>query len=130
MATKKPKPENPVTPQADAAFDLFVRKWQQALNLLDWRIERGSKPAAKANCAEIHGFDLGARLATYRIGTNFGSTHVNEASVEQIACHEVCHVLLHELIEFAKDPKSNESDVESAEHRVVNTLVQILVPER
>ena len=125
---KKPEPANPVTPQGRACFDLFIKKWQEALTLGDWRIEPSEKPAAKANAAEVNRFDLEARLATYRIGTDFGSTPVTDQSIEEIACHEVLHVFLHELIQFAKDPTSKPSDVASAEHRVINSLVRVLVP--
>lgn len=109
------------------AFTLFVIKWQEKLNLLDWRIHRSRKPAGKANMAEINSMDLPARLATYAIGDDFGSTTVTELSVEEVACHEVLHIFLKELIEFCKDRNADEADIESAEHRVINTLVRLLV---
>jgi len=125
MATKK-VPPNPVTQSGRDAFAMYVNKWQGALNLNDWRIQSSNKPASKANMAEVYKFDLEARLATYRIGEDFGGTPVTDSSLEDTALHEVLHVFLYELIEFAKDPASNPKDIASAEHRVIQTLVHVL----
>lgn len=129
MAKKKEPPANPVTPEADALFAMHIREWQHKLNLRDWRIERSNKPAGKGNAAEIAKCDLAARLATWQVGADFGSMHVNETTVEQMACHEVLHVFLKELIEFCRENDKPE-DMESAEHRVINSLVHLLVPGR
>jgi hypothetical protein len=129
MTKKKPSPDNPVTLEAADAFALFVRRWQHSLNLNDWRIERSSKAAGKANLAEVVKRSLPDRLATWRVGADFGAMHVNETTLEQIACHEVLHIFLTELMEHCR-ANASEEDIASAEHRVVNTLVSILVPER
>jgi hypothetical protein len=120
----KKVPPNPVTVADADGFAMAVMKWQDLLNLHDWRIERSAKPAAKSNMAEINSFDLKARLATYRIGADFGSVPVTETSVDKIACHEVLHVFLHELLEAGED------EIDSAEHRVINTLVRLLVDKQ
>jgi hypothetical protein len=125
QARKKP-PANPVTQEGRDAFAMFVHKWQDALNLNDWRIQPSSKPAAKANMAEVFKFDLEARLATYRIGEDFGGTPVTAMSVEDTALHEVLHVFLYELLQFAQDPAANPADIASAEHRVIHSLVRVL----
>lgn len=129
MTKPKKPPANPVTPQGRDCFDLNVRKWQDLLALNDWRIEQSSKPAAKANMAEVNHFDLAARLATYRIGADFGGTPVTDTSVERIACHEVWHVRLHELIEVCRNPASTEDQIASAEHAVIHAAVRICVPD-
>jgi hypothetical protein len=119
-------PANPVKQSDSDAFTLYVREWQDRLNLNDWRIEKSSKPAAKANMAEVVRTSLPDRLAVYRIGTDFGSIPVTAQSVEAIACHEVLHVFLHEYKEFIR-AGAGEEDIMSAEHRIVNTLVGLLV---
>jgi hypothetical protein len=125
---RKP-PANPVK-QSDAdAFSLFVHKWRDRLNLNDWRIEKASKPAGKANMAEVYSISLPDRLAVYRIGTDFGSKPVTAQSVEEIACHEVLHVFVFELKELIQTGASEEV-IMAAEHRIVNTLVGLLVPEQ
>lgn len=126
--TKKPPP-NPVTTGDADAFALFAHKWQAELNLQDWRIERSSKACGKANMAEINKISLPDRLATYTIGADFGAKPVTAQSVEEIACHEMVHVFLHEFKEVCRDQTSTEDAIMAAEHRVVNTLVRLLVPE-
>jgi hypothetical protein len=125
---KKPEPPNPVTPQARDCFAMRVREWQDRLNLNDWRIEPSSKPAGKANMAEINRFDFKARMATYTIGADFGSTPVTDMTIEEIACHEVLHVFLHEMLAVAQDPAASPDDLASIEHRVIHSLVRVLVP--
>lgn len=125
MAKKQP---HPVTQNDRDAFALFVQKWQEALNLNDWRIVPSSKRAAKANMAEVCGMDLKARLATYRIGDDFGATPVTGHSLEETACHELMHVRLFELIQLARDPQSSDDAIASAEHAVIIAIVRLLVP--
>lgn len=123
---KKP-PVNPVTVPDQDAFAMFVHKWQDAMNLQDWRIERSSKPAGRANMAEVNKISLPDRLATYAIGADFGAKPVTAQSVEEIACHEVAHVFLHEFKEVCRDPAATDDAIMAAEHRVVNTMVRLLV---
>lgn len=125
----KPAP-NRVTPAASDAFAMLMRKWQGELNLYDWRIERSPKPAGKNSLAEVTSMSLKDRLAIYKLGEDFGDSRpVTEQSLEEIACHEMLHVLLNELIEYAKDPHTKPEDLEAVEHRVINVLVRLLVPE-
>lgn len=118
---------NPVTPEDGEKFDAYVRKWQGLLNLNDWRIVKSSRSASKGAMAEVTKRDLKGRLAVYRLGVDFGATPVDEGSLEQTAVHELLHVFLYELLEYAKDPKTTEEDLEGLEHRVVNVLERLLV---
>jgi hypothetical protein len=111
------------TPQDAALFAQSVKKWQKILNLGDWRIEKGLKPAKNA-MASVE-FNEGARLATYRLG-DFGAERVTPQSLDQTALHELLHVFLHDLITAAQDPRSSPEQLESEEHRVVNLLEKIL----
>jgi hypothetical protein len=121
---------NPVTATDEDAFALFVHEWQNKLNLNDWRIARSSKSAGKANMAEVNRMDMGARLATYAIGQDFGATPVTGQSVEEIACHEVLHIFLKELIETAKEASTvTQETLDGVEHRVIHVLVNLLVPK-
>lgn len=120
---------NPLSTSDTDAFMLFMEQWQERLNMLDWRIVRATKPAAKSNMAQINRMDLAARLATYAIGQDFGAVPVTGQSVEEIACHESLHVFLHELIETARDPASSQETLEGVEHRIIHVLVNLLVPK-
>jgi len=111
------------TPEHAEIFAQSVQKWQQVLSLGDWRIERGLKPAKQA-MASIE-FNEGARLATYRLG-DFGAEKITPESLDQTALHELLHVLLHDLMSTAQDPKSSQDEIEAQEHRVINLLEKLL----
>jgi hypothetical protein len=111
------------TPQDAIHFAESVRKWQQVLNLGDWRIEKGLKPAKNA-MASVE-FNEGARLATYRLG-DWGAELVTRQSLDQTALHELLHVFLHDLMTVAQDPRSSQDQIEAQEHRVVNLLEKLL----
>lgn len=115
-------PNKPNEQQAKQ-FDEFVRHWQQLLNLQDWRIEKGIKPARGA-MASVE-CDSAARLAIYRLG-DFGAEAITDSSLSHTALHEVLHIFLYELIAAAQDQKTTPEQLESAEHRVINVLERVL----
>jgi hypothetical protein len=115
-------PNKPNEQQAKQ-FDEFVRHWQQLLNLQDWRIEKGIKPARGA-MASVE-CDSPARLAIYRLG-DFGAEAITPSSLSHTALHEVLHIFLYELIAAAQDQKTTPEQLESAEHRVINVLERVL----
>lgn len=118
------KPTNTCTPEQTAAFDAYVRKWQARLNLCDWRLERGQKPA-KGAMASVE-FNDPARLATYRLG-DFGAEAITPDSLERTCIHELLHVLLHDLIAAAH--ARDDAATEAHEHRVINTLERYLADD-
>jgi len=111
------------TPEDARFFALCVKKWQEILNLNDWRIEKGLKPAKQA-MASVE-FNEAARLATYRLG-DFGAEKIDQQSLDLTALHEVLHVFLHDLMTVAQDPKSSDEEIEKQEHRVINLLERLL----
>jgi len=115
-------PNKPNEQQAKQ-FDEFVRHWQQLLNLQDWRVEKGIKPARGA-MASVE-CDSPARLAIYRLG-DFGAEAITDSSLSHTALHEVLHIFLYELIAAAQDQKTTPEQLESAEHRVINVLERVL----
>lgn len=116
------KPTNPVTGDNAILFDSYVVKWQARLNLGDWRIERGGKPAKNAMASvEVN---PPARLATYRLG-DFGAEAITPVSLEKTAIHEMLHILLHDLIDTAQG-KATDDELETHEHRVINVLERLL----
>jgi hypothetical protein len=93
------------------------------------RIEKSGKPSKK-NMAEVVSMDLEARLAIYKVGTDFGGTPVTEQSVEETACHEVLHIFLAPLLEAAQDRSISAETLNGIEHSVIHTLVKRLVSEQ
>jgi len=114
------------TPEHAEIFAQSVKKWQQVLSLGDWRIEKGTKPA-KAAMASVE-FSPSARLAVYRLG-DFGAEKITEDSLDKTALHELLHVLLHDLMMAATDPKSSDEDIEMQEHRIINLLENLLTKD-
>ena len=107
-------------------FAKSVSKWQKVLNLGDWRIEKGIKPAKQA-MASVE-FNDGARLAVYRLG-DFGAEKITPESLDKTALHELLHIFLHDLMMVATDPKSSDEDIEMQEHRVINLLENLLTKD-
>ena len=112
-------------PDSDQAreFDQYVEHWQTVLSLHNWRIERGRKPAKNA-MASVE-FDIGAKLATYRLG-DFGGTEITSESLSKTALHEILHVLLQDFMVAAKDPRTTDDQLEALEHGVINILEKVL----
>lgn len=122
---RKPQ-RNPILPEARDAFIAYVHEWQGKLGLGDWRITVSDQSAAR-EAAYVRA-DYEARLAAMRLGTDLGSTVVTAEAMEALAVHELLHVLLKELVVLCQDPKTQEDVINSAEHRVINTLQRLLVP--
>lgn len=116
-------------PEDALAFESYIRSWQSRLGLQDWRIVMSPHPA-KGAMAEMTKWDWKQRQVTCRLGPDWKATPVTPHSLEQTAVHELLHVLLYELVESAKNPHVTQDDLMSIEHRVVNTLEGLLVPER
>lgn len=113
-------------PNAEQAkeFDQWMRHWQVVLNLGDWRIEAGKRPASKGAMADVD-CDPGARLATYRLG-DWAGDEINSDSLRDTALHEILHIFLHDLICTAQEKGAEPEKLESAEHRVINVLERAL----
>lgn len=115
--------KNLLTDEQNKEFDAAMAFWQQKLNLSDWRVERG-KGLAKGAMASVT-TNYGARLATYRTG-DWKSDPINSESIRATALHESLHVLLAELLCLKSSSAAEPELLESAEHRVVNTLEKLL----
>lgn len=107
-------------------FEMYIRKWQVLLNLNDWRIVKGSKPAGNNNMADID-CDAASRLATYRIGKHFGDIEVTDETLEATALHELLHVRNFELLRRAYKEGHYSDEVEGAEHAQIAVFESLLM---
>ena len=121
------RPQNRPSAEQAAEFDAYIRHWQQVLNLMDWRLERSSKPVRAAMAAMQ--CDSQARLGSYQLG-DFGSTTVNSESLSMTALHECLHVFLFDLISTAQDRAATPEQLDAAEHRVINVLERVLYVQK
>ena len=125
MPTKPPK--NPVSAADRAAFVHHVEEWQTRLGLGDWRINVSEKPH-HVHAAVVDRCIYDARLASIKLGSDLGGTKVTDPNLEALAVHELAHVWLHELRVLCADPNTPGDVIDSAEHRIINTLVRLFVP--
>jgi hypothetical protein len=119
--------QNRPSAEQAAEFDAYIKHWQQVLNLMDWRLERSSKPVRAAMAAMQ--CDSQARLGSYQLG-DFGSTTVNSESLSMTALHECLHVFLFDLISTAQDRAATPEQLDAAEHRVINVLERVLYVQK
>lgn len=135
MANRKPKPtpeaidssNHMVDPDAAEQYWAHFYNWQKRLGLQSWRLVR-SPLAPKGAMAEMARWDRKQRQASARLGLNWKATPVNALTLERTAVHELLHVLLADLIAYAKEPHTSEEDLANIEHGVINTLEELLVP--
>lgn len=107
-----------------AKFELYLHLWRDLLNLNDWRLYlREGK--SEDTMAEVE-IRLGDRLALFTLG-DFGDEAVTDDSLMSTAIHELLHVMLEELIEFARDPNTTEEHLASLTHRVINVIEPLLL---
>jgi hypothetical protein len=118
-----------LTPEDKAAFVGYVKDWQARLGLQGWRISVSKKPAKNGNMAELASTDTPSLLADIRLGVNWKGSPVTPHALEQAAVHELLHVLLHELVEQAQSKAATHDELMTAQHRIINVLEVLLVPE-
>lgn len=108
------------------AFGKLMREWQEKLNLMDWRIAK-IRGNADAMC-EVH-ITHEDRLAAWRLG-DWADAPRGQRDLSEIACHELLHVLLAELSALATSQvQATTEQVDAAEHRIINTITNLLVPK-
>lgn len=119
----------PITAAHRKQFERYIFKWQRLLNMMDWRMGL-SAAHARGALALVHKMDLGARTGTIRLAAEWDENNPpDDWYLEQVACHEVLHIFLHEMLQFYSNGGSSEADKESSEHRVIQALCALLVPQ-
>lgn len=120
----------PITIEQRRQFEGYILKWQRLLNMMDWRIGLSAVHCKDTALAMVSKFDLGARVSTIRLAVEWDENNpTDDWYLEQTALHEMLHIFLHEMLQFVGDHNANEADKESAEHRVIQALCALLVPQ-
>lgn len=99
-------------------FQGYLQEWQVLLGLMDWRIVLIDKLAPGAMACVT--FNEDARMAVLKLG-DFGAHKIDDESLRATACHELLHVLLHDL---TLDNENKELGM--LEHRVINVFEKLL----
>jgi hypothetical protein len=118
-------PDNILSDDDVAMFWGAMDHWQAKLGLQDWRITQSMRPPAGA-MAMMDKWDWAQRQVRCRLNRNWKGEKPTPDTISQTALHELLHVLLHPLIESARDARSMPEDVAAAEHAVINTLERML----
>lgn len=118
------KKNHKLSPEHFEKFDGFMQKWRVKLNLQNWRVEKSAGSTKAMASVSISPED---RLAAYRVGRSFGSTEVNDYTLETTAVHELLHLMLNEYQAAVKS--GSDEFTMSAEHSIITVLENLLVPK-
>lgn len=114
--------EYAITKEHRDKFQASLERWQDELNLRDWRIKLIEKPAKKTVMAEVD-IDLEARVAKVALSPGW-KLEPTDNEIDQTALHELLHVMLKPLLEAAK--LKNEALIGGVEHSIINTLERVM----
>lgn len=119
-----------LTAQQVEFFWTRLAYWQQRLGLMDWRITRSAKRPAKTMLCQMVQWDEVQRQVSCRLNDNWGPAEKpSNKLIDQTACHEMLHLLLHPVLSLSITPGAEQADIDGAEHGVINKLEQIFVPD-
>lgn len=121
----KPLPGPPLSADDRDRFKRCLQHWLHAFGLNDWRVVLSRQHTSQ--CADVECF-YADRLARVRLGRDWGSLEVNSQTIDEVACHEAMHILMHEFHHAYRRRRERAVAIESAEHRVINALVRALIP--
>jgi hypothetical protein len=71
--------------------------------------------------------DKSHKSCSVLLGNNWRSMPVTSHNLEATAVHELMHILLYDLIEYARTHPEDESGILEKEHEVVNRIEQIVI---
>ena len=108
-------------------FERYLKEYQTLLNLRDWRIEHGGKPASPDSMAEVI-IQPEHRLATWFLGKDWGPCPINEKTLRSTALHECFHIAFRGLIDACL---SRDADAIAAqEHSAITLLCNLILELR
>jgi hypothetical protein len=111
-----------LTAEQETEFDGYMKKWQDRLNLNNWRVERSKKRARAGVMAQVS-ISVADRLAAYRTG-KFDDSSSRE--LDSTALHESVHILLAPY-KAACMSNAGEDAVMSEEHAIVVLMEKLLL---
>lgn len=117
------KKKNAPTPEQCELFRLCVAEYANLLNLRDWRIEVGSKPAQKGAMADVQ-ISMEDRMAIVSLGSDWGPKPITNEAIRETAVHEVLHIFMRPLMEACAS--RDASQVDTQEHSVIVILEKLL----
>jgi len=111
-------------------YENQVRHWMHRLGLeRSWYIECEQRQLSEASHARVS-YNTANRNATFGLSLNVEAGIGADATVEELALHEVLHVLLADLVATLVETKSDESPSAIArEHELLCRLERVLLEQ-
>lgn len=108
-----------------ALYEQLVHQWAEYFGLRKrWEWYVGFDPQEKKRMGGV-AYAVHDRIATVLLSNPYRDSRPLTAHVlSRIACHEVAHVLLAPLSEWAEEGKPNAMSLGDIEHEIVHTLTQ------
>jgi len=111
-----------------AQFKRHARKWLANFGLVSWEVVYLHTELLAPRLAEC-GIDPSGNFADLTLGTAWGDMPRTSECMDQVACHEVLHILLAKLTTIASERWTTERELEDEEHVVIRALLQFLFPK-
>ena len=109
-------------------FELFRRealKWIQQLGLSDWHVSFHHRSLGESTGANFQ-CDLEAKSAAISLNSDEQVPAAYPKTVQELAKHEVLHLLLAPLAEKAEYRFVRQEELHEAEHGIVQKLMKLL----
>jgi hypothetical protein len=108
-------------------FELFQKRsiaWQKELGLASWKLVFSHKPL-KEKYAECS-YRVKGRIARIVLATSWPDRPINETTINQVALHEVLHLLLARLLVESEERYATQYELDVAEESIVVTLENVI----
>lgn len=115
----------------ESHFEIFKLEciyWLNRYGLLGWEIHFDHSIIEK-NRASCVTYGPG-RMCALTLGTEWHGLEPTPESIGKSAYHEVCELLLADLVEVATNRKFDPDDIEAKAHAIIRTLENVHWPER
>lgn len=111
-------------------YENWVRHWMNRLGLeSSWYIECVQKQLGEAMSAMVS-YNTSNRNATFTLSINVAEGIGTDPTIQELALHEVLHVLLADLVNTLVETKSEESlSAIAREHELLCRLERVLLAE-
>lgn len=124
----KPEANTKPTDEHLVEFAEHVKKWLERFGMVDWdlSVSWGPDDEVGKDSAACY-YDIDARHAKITLNRDPSASFKNE--LEVLALHEVLHLVLADLSEFASEyaPKNMAKDATTKEHAIIQRLINLIM---
>jgi hypothetical protein len=115
----------------ESHYEIFKSEcnyWIERYGLIGWEIhfDHSIIDKSRASCVSYGP----GRMVALTLGTEWHGLEPTPESIGKTAYHEVCELLLADLVEAATNRKFDADDLEAKTHAIIRTLENVHWPER